>query len=142
MLKSSHSVTELAYHIVIVTKKRRPLLTGGVEELVMSECRRMIEHFEGEVLEMETDVDHIHILARLSHKYSISQVMNSLKGVSARIVRRDYGDVIQKQLKGTAFWSPSYYIATTGDVTIEKIRRYVESQSDVDHRKVRPKRSR
>ena len=134
MHKSSHSVTDLRYHIILVTKKRRPLLTGGIEECVKSECDRIIRHFEGTVIEMETGRDHIHMLVELPPRYSISEVVNVLKGVSARITRRDYLPEIQKQLSGDAFWSPSYYAATVGGVTLEVLKQYVQDQKNPEHR--------
>ncbi len=126
MRKSSHSVTELRYHIVLVTKKRRPYLVDDIEDTVKSECERIIDHFNGTVEKMETDTDHIHLLVDLPPRYSISEVVNVLKGVSSRIVRRDHGD----RLKGNAFWSPSYYAATTGGASIDVIKQYIETQKE------------
>ena len=114
MRKSSHSVTDLRYHIILVTKKRKKLLTGELDACIKSECLRIIHHFDGLVIEMESDLDHIHLLVELPPKYSIAEVINVLKGVSSRIVRRDYLPEIQKVLGGEAFWSPSYYPATVG----------------------------
>ena len=128
MRKSSHSVTDLRYHIILVTKKRKKLLTGAVEATVKSECERMIRHFEGTVIEMEAEADHIHLLIELPPKYGIAQVVNSLKGVTARIARRDHLEEISQSLSGTAFWSPSYYATTAGGVTIETVKQYVSTQ--------------
>ena len=128
MRKHSHSVTELHLHIVLVTKYRKPLLTGEVEETVKRECRRILEHFECKVEEMETDRDHIHILVEMTPKYSVKEIVNVMKGVSSRLVRKEHGETIQKQLKGNSFWSPSYYAGTTGGVTLETVKKYVESQ--------------
>ena len=135
MRRSSHSVTQLTYHIVLVTKYRRPVLTGPVEETVRNECRRILEHFDCRVLEIETDVDHIHILTEMGPKYSLSEVMNVLKGVSARIARRDHGDRIGEILEGEKFWSPRYFAATTGGVTIVTLKQYVASQKEPRQRR-------
>ena len=140
--RSSHSVTQLRYHIVLVTKYRRPLLTGNIKDTVRAECKRIIEHMDGSVISMETDVDHIHILAGLSPKHAVSDVINVLKGVSARIARRDHGEEIGKYLRGNAFWSPSYFAATTGGVTLDVVKAYVESQKSDEHQDMRKKRCR
>ena len=139
MRRSSHSVTELHYHIVLVTKYRRPVLTGNVAETVKGECTRIIEHFEGSVVEVETDVDHIHLLVDMPPKYAMSEVVNVLKGVSSRIARRDHLPEIQEHLKGGSLWSPSYYLATSGGVTLETLKEYVRSQSDPQHRNKKQK---
>lgn len=131
--KQAHAICELRYHIVLVTKYRRPVITGDVAEHLKQECRRLIDMFDGEVMEIEADRDHVHILAAFGPEHSIRAIMNSLKGVTARTIRRDHWDVVSKQLWGKSFWSDSYYIGTCGGVTIETIRKYVESQG-------RPKR--
>ena len=128
MRKHSHSVTELHLHIVLVTKFRKPLLTGEIDETVKRECRRILEHYECRVEEMETDKDHIHILMEMPPKYSVMQIVNVLKGVSSRMVRKEHGEEIEKMLKHSSFWSPSYYAGTTGGVTLETVKRYVEAQ--------------
>ena len=135
MRRSSHSVTELQYHIVLVTKRRKKVITGSVEELLKIECIRMIEHFEGKVIEIATDVDYIHILAELSPKYSITEVVNSLKGVSSRMIRKNFPELDDNKVKKGRFWNPSYYCATTGGVTVETIKKYVESQKGRKPRK-------
>lgn len=111
------------------------MITGSVEELLKKESIRMIEHFEGKVVEIETDMDHIHILAELSPKYSVTEVVNSLKGVSSRMIRKNFPELDDNKDKKGRFWSPSYYCATTGGVTVETIKKYVESQKGRKPRK-------
>lgn len=130
---SSHAVYALQYHIVLVVKYRRPCLTGKIAEECKQECVRILEHFEGQVLQIETDRDHVHILVSLTPKYSVQQVINVLKGVTARLLRRDHGAEIQKYLLGSSFWSDSYFIAASGGVTLDVLKKYVEEQG-------RPKR--
>lgn len=63
-----HSVYSLTYHIILVTKYRRPVLTGAVAEELRSECTRLIKSMGGHVAGIETDRDHVHILAELSRR--------------------------------------------------------------------------
>lgn len=128
-----HSVYSLTYHIILVTKYRRPVLTGAVAEKLKSECVRLIRSMGGQVTEIETDNDHVHILAELSPQRALSDQMNVLKGVTSRILRRDHGDELKKMLWGSSLWSESYYIATAGGVTIETLKKYVESQQTEEH---------
>lgn len=130
---AAHAVYALEYHIVLVVKYRKPCLTGEVAEACKRECTRILEHYEGKVLQMETDVDYIHIRVSLGTKYSVKEIVNVLKGVSARMLRRDYGETIRKYLWKDSFWSDSYFIATSGGVTLETLKKYVEEQG-------RPKR--
>ena len=130
---AAHAVYALEYHIVLVVKDRKPCLTGEVAEACKRECARILEHYEGKVLQMEIDVDHIHLLVSLGTKYSVKEIVNVLKGVSARMLRRDYGETIRQYLPEDSFWSDSYLIATSGGVTLETLKKYVEKQG-------RPKR--
>ena len=79
-------------------------------------------------------IRHIHLLVELPPKYSIMEVMNVLKGVTARIARRDHLAEIRKSLGGDSFWSPSYYASTAGGVTVETLKEYVASQQEPKHR--------
>lgn len=133
--KRSHAVYDLNYHIVLVTKYRRPVLAGEVAEHLKRECIRLIDEKEGAVREIETDMDHVHILAELSPKYPVTGLINSLKGVTSRILRRDHWDEISKDLWGDSLWSESYYVATAGGVTIDTIRQYVQSQKTDAHKR-------
>ena len=138
--KKQHAVCEIRYHIVLVTKYRRPVIKGEIADHLKAECCRLIENFDGEVIEIETDMDHVHILAAFGPEYSIRTVMNSLKGVTARIIRRDHWEEVSKQLWGDSFWSDSYYVGTCGGVTVETIRKYVENQGRPKRKHVRRKK--
>lgn len=89
----------------------------------------------GNLIEIETDKDHVHLLAELTPNKSLSEQINVLKGVTSRLIRRDYGDVLKQQLWGGALWSASYYIASAGGVTIDTLKQYVESQKTDDHKR-------
>ena len=136
---SSHAVFLLQYHLVLVTKYRKKVLAGEVAEDLKSICQRLItENFEGRIVEMETDKDHIHILFDIGPKYSVTEVVNSLKGVSSRLLRRDHKEELQKLLYGSSLWSESYFVSTTGGVTIEILKKYVESQPTKKRGRGRP----
>lgn len=77
----------------------------------------------------------MHILADLPTCYSVVEIINSLKGVTSRILRRDHLPEINRLLHGDSLWSDSYYISTTGSVTIEKLKAYVQSQPTEEHKR-------
>ena len=123
-----HSVYSLNYHIVFVTKYRRPCITEEIGDFLKAEIIRLIESMEGHVSEVEYHRDHIHILAELSPKNAISEQIGVLKGVTARNVKKRYGDQIAKYLWKGQFWAPSFFIATAGGVTLDVLKRYVAEQ--------------
>ncbi len=86
-----HSVYSLNYHIVFVTKYRRPCITEEIGDFPKAEIIRLIESMEGHVSEVEYHRDHIYILAELSPKHAISEQIGVLKGITARNVKKRYG---------------------------------------------------
>jgi putative transposase len=84
--------------------------------------------FGGELRQCDGEDDHVHLLVSFPPKYSVANLVNSLKGVSARLLRRRNFPEVRKKLWGEHFWTPSYFAATTGGATLATIRRYIENQ--------------
>ena len=120
-------VSDLCVHLVFVTKYRRGVLT---EEMLLSLgtfFSKVCRDFEAELLECNGEDDHVHLLISYPPKASISKMVNSLKGASSRLLRRDFPE-IQEKLWQNALWSPSYFAASCGGAPLEKIRKYIENQ--------------
>jgi putative transposase len=71
--------------------------------------------------------DHHYILFKATPRTSLTKVINSIKGASARVLRNEFPET-KKFLWGDAFWAPSYFLATTGQVSLDVLKAYVESQ--------------
>lgn len=93
------------------------------------EIVRLIEGHEGHVISIEAVEDHVHILAELSPRYAVSNEIATIKTVTARLLRRDYEDYLKQFLCGDSFWSRSYFVATSGGVTLDVLKEYVETQN-------------
>ena len=76
---------------------------------------------------METDQDHIHILFKPT--INMTKYIKQIKGVSSRIIFQEYPEIKMKLWKGH-LWSRSYCLLTTGQTTLDVLKRYVESQGD------------
>lgn len=126
--RTTHAVYGLQYHIVLVTKYRARCINEEIGERLKLEFHRLIEGREGRILSIEVMPDHVHILAELSPKYAIASEIAMLKGVTSRILRRDYGDYLKQFLWKGSFWSASYFIASSGGVTLDVLKKYVEGQ--------------
>ena len=72
--------------------------------------------------------DHLHLLFRTKPTTNITKYINILKGHSSREIRKKYKDFLKDKLWGDNFWSPSYFLATTGNVTIDILKQYIENQ--------------
>ncbi len=126
--KGCHSVYSLQFHLVLVVKYRKKVLIGKLAERLKEIVEEVAQHFGAEIIEQETDKDHIHILFSSRPTIMLSRFVNSLKSVTSRKLRREFPEVMKKELWGGRFWSPSYFIATTGQVKLEDVKRYVQSQ--------------
>ena len=83
-------------------------------------------------MEFDGENDHVHLLVNYPPKVSISKLVNSLKGVSSRMIRQKNYPGIREKLWGGALWSPSYFAGSCGGVPISIIRQYIEQQNTPD----------
>ena len=133
--KKSHSVYLLTYHIVFVTKYRRPVISVEIGDFMKNHAAYLCGRFDGEMLSAETDRDHIHMLVSLPPEVAPSKLVTTLKTQLSKEVRSYYREEIEKQLLGDAFWSSSYFVATTGTTVMEKVKEYIENQRSDDHKR-------
>jgi REP element-mobilizing transposase RayT len=85
--------------------------------------------FQVDVIEIGCDLDHFHMIFRSKPTLEIPKYLNAIKTISSREIRRTFPEIKEK-LWGDAFWSPSYFLATTGQVTLEQLKKYVENQGE------------
>lgn len=130
-LRKRHSVSKLVVHLVFTTKYRRKLFTGVMIEQLREAFESACVKLECELIEMDGEQDHIHLLISYPPKLSISVMVNNLKAVSSRMLRRQ-NTHLTRQSKSSALWSRSYFACTAGGATIETLKAYVESQSTPD----------
>jgi putative transposase len=84
--------------------------------------------FEAELVEFDGEDDHVHLLVNYPPKVAVSALVNSLKGVSSRMIRKKHYQSIRKKLWADALWSPSYFAGSCGGAPIETLRQYIEHQ--------------
>lgn len=120
-------VYSIQYHIVWCVKYRHKLLYGQIDEGLQALLRKIAEDKEITILEMESDKDHIHLLIDCKPQHYIPDVVKALKGVSARLLFKQYPE-LKKRLWGGHLWNPSYFVATVSENTEEQIRRYIQNQ--------------
>jgi putative transposase len=123
-----HCVFKMHVHLVFVTKYRRNVFTKEVLDDLKIFFEKVCLDFESELVEMDGEDDHVHLLVNYPPKVSVSALVNSLKGVSSRMIRKKNYPSIKKKLWGGALWSPSYFAGSCGGAPIEIIRQYIEQQ--------------
>jgi len=127
--RGQHSVYALHYHLVMCVKYRRKILHGEVMASLKEILGKLADKIGITIIEMETGIDHIYILFKSKPTHQPSKVINSLKAVSARRLLKIHPSLRKYLWKGH-FWSNSYFLATTGQVTLDTIKRYVQSQPE------------
>lgn len=128
--KGAHSVYALQYHFVQVVKYRRKVfIDDDIVDFLKQKTKEISSTFEAEIINQECDKDHIHIIFKAKPTLDIPKYINSLKTITSREIRRNFPDV-KKLLWGNAFWSPSYFLATTGQVTLDQLKKYVDGQEN------------
>lgn len=124
-----HCVFLMHVHLVFVTKYRRDVFTKAILEDLRTLFSGVCADFEAELVEFDGEDDHVHLLVNYPPKVSVSNLVNSLKGVSSRMIRKKNYPSIRKKLWGGALWSPSYFAGSCGGAPLAVIRKHIEQQN-------------
>ena len=125
--KLSHTIYECKFHIVFCPKYRHRILKGDIAEYTRREVYSLIKQKDlVDVLELNIQPDHVHIILSIPPEYSVSNLMGFLKGRIALSLFRRY-ERIRKRYRGRHLWSRGFCVSTIG-LDEEKIRRYVQWQ--------------
>lgn len=127
--KNAHSVFALQYHFVQCIKYRKKVLgfPDIIEELKLR-TYKIAESYGIEILSIETNLDHVHILFKTRPQTPIIKFINNWKSATSKVLRRKFADEIKNKLWKNVFWSGSYCLITTGQTTLEQVKKYIESQ--------------
>jgi putative transposase len=123
-----HCVFVMHVHLVFVTKYRREVFTKEILDELRPMFASVCTDFEAELVEFDGEDDHVHLLVNYPPKVSVSNLVNSLKGVSSRMIRKKDYPSIRKKLWAGALWSPSYFAGSCDGAPIAVIRQYIEQQ--------------
>jgi putative transposase len=114
-------------HLVFVSKYRRDVFDGDAIERLRGMFAKVCADFDANLVEMDGESDHVHLLVEYPPKVSVSSLVNSLKGASSRRLRAERADIKLRYWKGI-LWSPSYFASSCGGAPISIIRQYIEQQ--------------
>ena len=119
---------KLYAHLVFVTKYRKQVFTDEILKDLESIFKDVCLNFETELVEMNGEAEHIHLLLNYPPKVSISKLVNSLKGVSSRLIRKQHPE-LKKSYCSCGLWSPSYFASSCGGAPLTIIKEYIEQQT-------------
>lgn len=120
--KGRHSVTALNVHLVFITKYRRKIFNGESLKYLEVSMKDVALKMDFQIIEFNGESDHVHLLVNYPPKYSVSKLVNHLKGVASRMYRAKYTVV------GEHLWSPSYFASSVGGAPIEVLKEYITNQ--------------
>lgn len=123
-----HVIHALHAHLVFLPKYRKGVITECVWAILEKSFQKVCKDFEVEITEAGYEHDHVHLLLSYPPKVSLSALVNSLKGVSARRIRQARLQEVEAKLWGPHFWSPSYCVVSCRGAPLEQVKKYVEKQ--------------
>ena len=121
-------VYRLSVHIVFVTKYRRKVITKEIESDLEKIFTRLCEAKQCQLTSFNGESDHCHLLVELYPDVAPSRLVNTLKTVSSRLIRKDYKAHLNKYYSKPVLWTGAYCIISTGGAPLEIIKQYIESQ--------------
>lgn len=123
-----HCTYSANYHLVLVTKYRRRCINQVMLSRLMDISKRIVENWEGELLEFNGETDHIHLLLSIPPKVAPSALVNNLKTVTSRLIRKEFASELSRIYYKPVFWSRSYCIITCGGAPLSVLKQYIEQQ--------------
>lgn len=126
--RGRHCVFIMHVHLVFITKYRKRVFTKEILADMETVFHEVCKDFGAEIKEFNGEADHVHLLVNYPPKIAVSRLVNSLKGVSSRMLRKKGYPRILKSLWGDALWSPSYFAGSCGGAPIELLKQYIEQQ--------------
>ena len=125
--KSAHCTYDIKYHIVWITKYRKPVIVGKIAHRTRELIRMVCATNEVEIIAGHVGKDHIHLLVSVPPHLSASKLVQYIKGNTSRKLQMEYKE-LNKQFWGQHLWALEYFVASSGNVTDEIIAQYIKDQ--------------
>ncbi len=126
-----HSVFLLQYHLIFVVKYRRQVINDNIAERLKEIFSYIGNKYKIKIIEFNHNKDHIHISFNSNPSTELVKFINAYKSASSRLIKKEFPE-IRKVLWKEYFWSRSYFLMTTGGVTLDIFKKYIESQNKHD----------
>ena len=129
--RTSHTVYDIKYHIVWITKYRKKILKGELAKRVRALIREVCKANEVEIIRGDVSEDHVHLFVSVPPHISVSKLMQYIKGQSSRRIMSEF-KTVSKMYWGRHFWARGYFVVSSGRITDEMIMEYIEKQDAED----------
>lgn len=126
--KSKRSCYLLQYHVVLVTKYKHPVIKGDIEERLHEIIAFLLNNFNCELIEVNSDINHVHILFEAAPQTNLSVLINNIKTVTSRRIRKEFSSTINQFYNEPSLWSDTYFIGTVSELTKTAVQQYIQIQ--------------
>lgn len=123
--RSKHHIFLLNYHIIFCPKRRKAVLTGKIKKRFLQIVKNEMGRMQIEIIAIEVMPDHVHIFVSSSPKVPVHKIIKAIKGVSSRILRKEFPIL----LRIPSLWTHSYFVSTAGNISTSTVKKYIELQS-------------
>ena len=127
----AHSVFEIHLHLVWTTKYRKPVLVGDVGHKTREILREVCRNEDVDILKGYVSKDHIHLFVSIPPQVTISRLVQRLKGKSSYKLLQGF-ESLRRQYWGRHLWARGYFCCSSGNVTDEIIKAYIDGQEEKD----------
>jgi putative transposase len=121
----------LNIHLVLVTKYRKKVIDKAIlnrlQEIFASTCKK----WDSNLTDFNGESDHVHLVIDFPPDVEISKLVNNLKTVSSRLIRKEFASQINQVYQKPVFWTGAYFVASCGGVTVDQVKKYVENQAAI-----------
>ena len=135
---NNHSVFMLHYHLIMCVKYRKKVIDDEISNRLKEIFEYIAPKYNILIEEWNHDTDHIHVLFRGYPNSEISKFINAYKSASIRRIKKEYPQ-IRNSLWKEMFWSQSYCLITTGGITVDIIKQYIQTQGEKQNGKTNSK---
>ena len=123
----AHTVFAIHLHIVWITKYRRPAIVGEVGLRARDLIREVAANEGVTILKGHVSRDHVHLFVSVPPQISVSRLVQRLKGKSSYKLIQEF-EHLRKRFWGRHLWARGYFCCSSGNVTDEHVKAYIENQ--------------
>ena len=123
----AHTKHDLQVHLVWIPKYRKKVLTGAVAVRVRDLIRQIAMEHEVHIVSGKVARDHVHVLVSYRPHQDVSTIVQWLKGISSRVLLQEFPH-LRKVFWGRHFWARGYLAVSTGSITDEMVKKYIQEQ--------------
>lgn len=127
-IRKARGVSDLKCHLVLTPKYRRKLFNDSMLIRLKEIFKTLMEKWEGRLIEFNGETDHVHLLIQYTPQTEPSKLINNLKTVSSRYLRKEFAERVNEFYRKDVLWTNGYFIASCGGVTVEQLKQYIEEQ--------------